>query len=133
MDSAEDFKEYVKICLCYDQLVILLRSLIWNRPCKQILFNRLGNKAFAAQAYDEAISCYTEAIKLDSRNHIYFSNRRYNASISIFTILFLKYNCRIPPFPLSPLNILVLPMLVSPNGRKLLLMPRNVFVYAHHL
>lgn len=38
---------------------------------------RLGNKAFAAQDYNEAIRCYTEAIKLDSHNHIYFSNRRY--------------------------------------------------------
>mmetsp|Transcript_21248 Transcript_21248/g.29789 ORF Transcript_21248/g.29789 Transcript_21248/m.29789 type:complete len:263 (+) Transcript_21248:204-992(+) len=35
----------------------------------------LGNKAFATKDFDEAIKCYTEAIKLDSANHVYFSNR----------------------------------------------------------
>jgi len=41
------------------------------------LLARLGNKAFTAQDYNEAVRCYSEAIKLDSYNHIYFSNRRY--------------------------------------------------------
>lgn len=35
----------------------------------------LGNKAFAAKQYDEAIRHYTAAIALDSKNCVYFSNR----------------------------------------------------------
>mmetsp|Transcript_3197 Transcript_3197/g.3053 ORF Transcript_3197/g.3053 Transcript_3197/m.3053 type:complete len:268 (-) Transcript_3197:64-867(-) len=35
----------------------------------------LGNTAFAAKNYDEAIKYYTEAIVLDKKNHVYFSNR----------------------------------------------------------
>jgi Flp pilus assembly protein TadD len=37
---------------------------------------RLGNEAFAKQAYDEAISHYSEAIRLDPNNAVYYSNRR---------------------------------------------------------
>ena len=36
----------------------------------------LGNKAFAAKEYDEAIKHYTAAISIDSKNCVYFSNRR---------------------------------------------------------
>jgi tetratricopeptide (TPR) repeat protein len=36
---------------------------------------RLGNKAFADQKYDEAIKFYSDAIRLDPTNHVYFSNR----------------------------------------------------------
>jgi len=35
----------------------------------------LGNKAFAAKEYDEAIKHYTAAISKDSKNCVYFSNR----------------------------------------------------------
>lgn len=35
----------------------------------------LGNKAFAAKNYDEAIKHYTAAIALDSKNCVYYSNR----------------------------------------------------------
>jgi len=35
----------------------------------------LGNKAFAAKEYDEAIKQYTVAISLDSKNCVYYSNR----------------------------------------------------------
>mmetsp|Transcript_25142 Transcript_25142/g.39484 ORF Transcript_25142/g.39484 Transcript_25142/m.39484 type:complete len:267 (-) Transcript_25142:3-803(-) len=35
----------------------------------------LGNKAFAAKEYDEAIKHYTAAISIDSKNCVYFSNR----------------------------------------------------------
>lgn len=35
----------------------------------------IGNKAFAAKDYDEAINHYTVAIKLDHKNHMYYSNR----------------------------------------------------------
>ena len=37
---------------------------------------RLGNKAFAAKDYDEAIKHYTAAIAIDSKNCVYYSNRR---------------------------------------------------------
>ena len=39
-------------------------------------YHRLGNKAFAAKDYDEAIKHYTAAIAIDSKNCVYFSNRR---------------------------------------------------------
>jgi chaperonin cofactor prefoldin len=35
----------------------------------------LGNKAFAAKRFDEAIMHYSDAIKLDKTNHVFFSNR----------------------------------------------------------
>jgi len=35
----------------------------------------LGNKAIAAKNFDEAIDKFTQAIALDSSNHILFSNR----------------------------------------------------------
>jgi tetratricopeptide (TPR) repeat protein len=38
---------------------------------------RLGNEAFAKQAFDEAIAHYSEAIRLDPENAVYYSNRRY--------------------------------------------------------
>jgi tetratricopeptide (TPR) repeat protein len=34
-----------------------------------------GNKAFAAKDYDTAIDLFTQAIALDSSNHVLFSNR----------------------------------------------------------
>ena len=37
---------------------------------------RLGNAAFAAKEYDEAIKYYTAAIAIDSKNCVYYSNRR---------------------------------------------------------
>jgi tetratricopeptide (TPR) repeat protein len=40
------------------------------------LITRLGNKHFAAQEYEQAIQLYTEAIRLDDKNHVYYSNRR---------------------------------------------------------
>jgi len=40
------------------------------------LYFSLGNAAYAAKEYDEAINQYTAAIALDSKNCVYFSNRR---------------------------------------------------------
>jgi len=34
-----------------------------------------GNRAFASKDYDKAVSLYTDAIKIDPTNHVYFSNR----------------------------------------------------------
>ena len=34
-----------------------------------------GNKAFAAKDYDKAIDLFTQAIALDSKNHVLWSNR----------------------------------------------------------
>jgi tetratricopeptide (TPR) repeat protein len=34
-----------------------------------------GNKAFAAKDYDKAIELFTQAIALDPKNHVLFSNR----------------------------------------------------------
>mmetsp|Transcript_25555 Transcript_25555/g.73889 ORF Transcript_25555/g.73889 Transcript_25555/m.73889 type:complete len:267 (+) Transcript_25555:1-801(+) len=35
----------------------------------------LGNKHFAAKEYEKAIKLYSEAIRLDGKNHVYYSNR----------------------------------------------------------
>ena len=41
-----------------------------------IIFHcRLGNKAFAEQNYEEAITFYSDAIKKDPKNHVFYSNR----------------------------------------------------------
>jgi len=34
-----------------------------------------GNKHFSSKKYDEAIECYSSAIKFDPTNHVFFSNR----------------------------------------------------------
>jgi len=38
-------------------------------------FKEKGNRAFGEKKFDEAINFYSEAIKIDARNHVYFSNR----------------------------------------------------------
>jgi tetratricopeptide (TPR) repeat protein len=38
-------------------------------------YKEAGNKAFSAKNYDEAIKCYTNAIKEDKTNHVFYSNR----------------------------------------------------------
>ena len=44
-------------------------------PSEILLGFRLGNAAFAAKEYDEAIKYYTAAIAI-SKNCVYYSNRR---------------------------------------------------------
>jgi len=39
------------------------------------LRKKLGNEAYEAKDYPEAIKLYTEAIELDPENHVYYSNR----------------------------------------------------------
>lgn len=34
-----------------------------------------GNKALQAEKFDEAITFYTQAIELDGKNHVFYSNR----------------------------------------------------------
>jgi tetratricopeptide (TPR) repeat protein len=46
-----------------------------NRKVSSLLSFRLGNTAFADQKYDEAIKHYSDAIRLDPTNHVFFSNR----------------------------------------------------------
>mmetsp|Transcript_20038 Transcript_20038/g.22906 ORF Transcript_20038/g.22906 Transcript_20038/m.22906 type:complete len:263 (+) Transcript_20038:91-879(+) len=36
---------------------------------------QLGNEAFTLQEFDKAISLYSDAIKIDPKNHVFFSNR----------------------------------------------------------
>ena len=38
-------------------------------------FKAKGNKHLQAQEFDEAIAAYTEAINLDPKDHVFFSNR----------------------------------------------------------
>ncbi len=38
---------------------------------------RLGNDAFIAKNFKEAIDHYTNALKLDPNNAVYYANRRY--------------------------------------------------------
>lgn len=44
--------------------------------CASHFLLRIGNAAYAAKDFDEAIEQYTAAIALDSKNCVYFSNRR---------------------------------------------------------
>ena len=69
-------------CVCgfsvgfiYDFLIILGNNN--NVIIIIIIILRLGNVAFGKQNYNDAIQYYTEAIKRDPRNHVYYSNRRY--------------------------------------------------------
>jgi tetratricopeptide (TPR) repeat protein len=38
--------------------------------------NRLGNDAFQAKKYEEAIQHYSKSIQVDPNNAVYYSNRR---------------------------------------------------------
>jgi len=43
-----------------------------------IAIYRLGNEAFVAKKYDEAITHYTDGIRLEPDNGVMYSNRRYS-------------------------------------------------------
>jgi len=38
-------------------------------------YKEKGNAAFAAQNFDVAIECYTKAIQINNKNHVFYSNR----------------------------------------------------------
>lgn len=49
-------------------------------------YKELGNKAFSAKNFPEAITHYTSAIKLNPKNHVYYSNRSAShASLQQYT------------------------------------------------
>lgn len=54
---------------------ILCPWLIFTFYILSLSHTRLGNKAFGAKDFDKAIEHYSEAIKLDASNHVFFSNR----------------------------------------------------------
>jgi tetratricopeptide (TPR) repeat protein len=45
---------------------------------------RLGNEAFAKRDYKVAIECYTKAIQREPKNHIFYSNRRYDNQTTVY-------------------------------------------------
>ena len=51
----------------------------------------LGNKAFQAHNYHEAVEYYTRAIEINQKNHIYYANRKcfLQCFISCFGLLSL--------------------------------------------
>lgn len=74
--AIEVFFDYLLVTFCSSLIIPSLH------PHSQIFFlsstpNRLGNKHFAAKEFDEAIKLYSEAIAIDNKNHVYFSNRRW--------------------------------------------------------
>ena len=56
----------------------------WNKYITTFTY-RLGNEAFSSKKFDAAISHYTEAIRLDPENAIYYSNRRFGDSVVVLT------------------------------------------------
>lgn len=49
-------------------------------------YKELGNKAFSGKDFEEAIKHYSAAIKLDPKNHVYYSNRSASyASLKKYT------------------------------------------------
>ena len=55
----------------------------------------LGNKAFQARNYHEAVEYYTRAIEMNNKNHIYYANRKsYSvcSSMQYFENLLLPTN-----------------------------------------
>eukprot|EP00934_Nitzschia_sp_Nitz4_P004799 Nitzschia sp. Nitz4//scaffold110_size71422//65582//66435//NITZ4_005886-RA/size71422-augustus-gene-0.17-mRNA-1//-1//CDS//3329533125//4789//frame0 len=53
-----------------ESLLLTLTDLLWLWS-----LYRLGNAAFAKQEFETAIAQYTKAIQMDSKNHVFFSNR----------------------------------------------------------
>ena len=71
--TEESPKTTVEAAELQKKLVVILVYLY--APLIFILY-RWGNEAFTGKRYEEAIAFYTEAIKLDPENSIYYSNRR---------------------------------------------------------
>lgn len=47
-----------------------------DKKSEAVNAKNLGNEAFAAKKYDEAITLYNQAIQLDPDNAVFYSNRR---------------------------------------------------------
>lgn len=48
---------------------------MFSSICQANALKDLGNKAFSAKQYDNAIDLFTQAIAIDPKNHVLYSNR----------------------------------------------------------
>ncbi|KAI9908665.1 hypothetical protein PsorP6_003230 [Peronosclerospora sorghi] len=71
MTSTQDAAEAQKMYVFYDANQLPMTSL----SCIIFLLPRLGNEEFNAKNFDKAVECYSEAIRLDPENFVYYSNR----------------------------------------------------------
>lgn len=87
LSPPEQAKKYVLIIIKLSligptQSYLLYENMVLceHLRCVFILF-RLGNDAFLLKDYAKALEHYSEAIRLDPQNAVYYSNRRYKLII----------------------------------------------------